>query len=70
MRIFKNNIFNKIVVILSIIMLLTSFLVSPCANAASTKIELEEDEFYYAGTTEGAYKVSESIFDWLWMLNN
>ena len=64
MALLKNNFFKRIIVILSVFMILTSFIVSPMANAA-VKTQMEEGEFYYSGTTEGSYIVTQDIFSWL-----
>ncbi len=61
----KNNIFNKILVVLSIVVTLTNFLMTPIVQAASIKTEMKEGEFYYAGTSEGAYRVSKGVIEWL-----
>lgn len=60
-----NNIFVKrIIVILSVIIMLTFFCLAPTVDAA-TKTKMEDGEFYYAGTTTGAYVVTEGVFAWL-----
>lgn len=56
------NIFKKIVLIIVLISLLISFCAVPSAYA---KLDLGDDEFYYAGTQKGQYTVSEGIFEWL-----
>jgi hypothetical protein len=51
-------------IILTIVMI--SILLTYCATPASyAKLELEEGEFYYSGTTEGTYVATEGIFAWL-----
>ena len=49
--------FKKIIVILSIIMILISFVASSTVSAASNKIKLSEGDFYYSGVAEGSYVV-------------
>ncbi len=56
---------KKIIIIIPIVVLLFSFMISPFAEAASSKTQLGENEFYYAGTTESSYVVSQSFWDWL-----
>lgn len=56
------NVFKKIVLIIVLISLLISFCAVPSAYA---KLDLGDDEFYYAGTQKGQYTVSEGIFEWL-----
>lgn len=63
MLLLKNNFFKRIIVSLSIAILLVFFCMSPVSNAS--KIKMEEGEYYYAGTTKGAYVVTEGIFSWL-----
>ena len=64
MRLVK-DLLKRTVMIIILISLLITFLATPASYA---KLELEEDEFYYAGTTEGSYAPSFNIFAWL--LNN
>ena len=59
------NLFKRTVLIIILISTLITFLATPASYA---QLELEDDEFYYAGTTEGAYVASFDIFSWL--LNN
>lgn len=56
------NVLKKIVLIIVLISLLISFCAVPSAYA---KLDLGDDEFYYAGTQKGQYTVSEGIFEWL-----
>lgn len=56
------NAFKKLIIALLVVILLIFFVMSPYADA---KLKLEEGEFYYSGTTEGAYVVSEGVFSWL-----
>lgn len=63
MLLLKNNFFKRIIVSLSIVILLVFFCMSPISNAS--KIKMEDGEFYYSGTTKGAYVVSEGVFSWL-----
>lgn len=64
MRLVK-DLLKRTVMIIILISLLITFLATPASYA---KLEIEEDEFYYAGTTEGSYAPSFNIFSWL--LNN
>ena len=49
-----------------LIIVMMSILVTYCATPASyAKLELEDGEFYYSGTTEGSYVATEGIFSWL-----
>lgn len=59
------NLFKRTVLIIILISTLITFLATPASYA---ELQLEDDEFYYAGTTEGAYVASFDIFSWL--LNN
>lgn len=61
MALFK-KVFEKIVLLIITISVLISFCVMPASYA---KLDLEEGEFYYAGTTKGTYTVSDGIFSWL-----
>lgn len=65
MVLIKHTFLKKIVVILTLFMILLSFVVSPGAEAAGAKTQMKEGEFYYAGTTEGAYVVVQNFWDWL-----
>lgn len=62
---FVKDLLKRTIMLIILISLLISFLATPSSYA---KLELEEDEFYYAGTTEGSYAPSFNIFSWL--LNN
>lgn len=53
---------EKIILIIITISILISFCATPSAYA---KLELQEGEFYYAGTQKGQYTVTEGIFSWL-----
>ncbi len=64
MRLVK-DLLKRTIMLIILISLLITFLATPASYA---KLELEEDEFYYAGTTEGSYAPSFNIFSWL--LNN
>ena len=59
------NLFKRTVLIIVLISILITFLVTPASYA---ELKLEEDEFYYAGTTEGSYVPRFNIFAWL--INN
>ncbi len=59
------NLFKRIVLIIVLISILITFLATPASHA---ELKLEEDEFYYAGTTEGSYVPRFNIFSWL--INN
>lgn len=54
---------EKIVLIIVTISILIMFFSTPSAYAA--KLDLEEGEFYYSGTTKGTYTVTQGIFAWL-----
>lgn len=56
------NLCKKIILIIVLISLLISFCAIPSAYA---KLDLEDGEFYYAGTQRGQYTVSDGIFEWL-----
>ena len=51
---------EKIILIIITISLLLTFCAMPSSYA---KLDLEEGEFYYAGTQKGQYTVSEGIFE-------
>lgn len=65
MKILNNNFVKRIITVLCLIMILTSFLLTPSVKAASAKTKMKDGEFYYSGTEKGAYVVTEGIFDWL-----
>lgn len=65
MGLMKHTFLKKIIVIVSIFMILTAFVASPVSKAANAKTQMDKDEFYYAGTTEGAYVITQSFWDWL-----
>lgn len=54
---------EKIILIIVTISILIMFFSTPSAYAA--KLDLEEGEFYYSGTTKGTYTVTQGIFAWL-----
>lgn len=56
------NLFKRTVLMIVLISVLITFLATPASYA---KLELEDGEFYYAGTTDGAYVPSFNIFAWL-----
>lgn len=56
------KVFEKIILIIVTISILIAFTVTPVANAG---LGLKEGEFYYSGTTQGTYVLSEGIFSWL-----
>ena len=56
------NIFKKVILMIVVISMLITFCAMPSSYA---KLDLEEGEFYYAGTQKGQYTVSEGIFEWL-----
>ena len=62
MRFLKSNFLKRIVVIITVIMILLSSM-SSCVYAS--KVKMGENDFYYAGTSKGQYKVSMSILAWL-----
>lgn len=53
---------EKIILIIVLLSLLITFCATPSAYA---KLDLEDGEFYYAGTQRGQYTVSDGIFEWL-----
>ena len=53
---------KRIILIIVTISLLVSFCAMPASYA---KLDLEDGEFYYAGTQKGQYTVSDGIFEWL-----
>lgn len=59
------NLFKRTVLIIVLISILITFLATPASYA---ELGLEDDEFYYAGTTEGSYVPTFNIFAWL--INN
>ena len=59
------NLLKRTILIIILISMLITFLATPASYA---KLDLEEGDFYYAGTTEGSYVPSFNIFSWL--LNN
>ena len=57
---------KKIIEKFIITIILFSIIVSFCATPASyAKLDIADDEFYYAGTQKGQYTVKEGIFSWL-----
>ena len=62
MRFLKSNFLKRIVVIIAIIMVVLSSIASP---VHASKVKMGENDFYYAGTSKGQYKVSMSILAWL-----
>lgn len=56
------DLFKRTIFTIIIISTLITFLTTPSSYA---KLELEEGEFYYAGSTEGSYVPSVNIFAWL-----
>lgn len=61
MRLLKET-FKRIVLIIVLISILITFLATPAAYA---KLDLEDGEFYYSGTTKGSYVPTTNIFSWL-----
>lgn len=61
MRLLKET-FKKIVLIIVLVSILITFLATPAAYA---KLDLEDGEFYYSGTTKGSYVPTTNIFSWL-----
>ena len=53
---------KRIILIIVTISLLISFCAIPASYA---KLDLEDNEFYYAGAQKGQYNVSQGIFEWL-----
>ena len=62
MAVFLRNNFMKIVLMIVTISIVLTFVVTPSAYA---KLDIEDGEFYYSGTTKGTYTVTEGIFSWL-----
>ena len=56
---------KRIVLTIIIISILITFFATPAAYA---KLDLQDGDYYYSGTTEGTYVPSGSIFGWL--INN
>lgn len=54
---------KKLILMIVLISILMMFLATPASNA---KLDLEDGEFYYSGSTEGSYKPQGSnIFGWI-----
>ena len=54
---------KKLILIIVLTSILIMFLATPASNA---KLDLEDGEFYYSGSTEGSYKPQGSnIFGWI-----
>jgi hypothetical protein len=53
---------EKIILIIITISLLITFIATPSSYA---KLDLQDGEFYYSGTTKGSYTVKDGIFSWL-----
>ena len=62
MTILAKNILKKIVLIIVTISILLTFFITPSSYA---KLDIEDGEFYYSGTTKGTYTVTEGVFSWL-----
>lgn len=60
--VYVKNMFKRIIFLIILISFLISFISIPQSYA---KLELEGDEFYYTGVTEGEYVTKPSIFGWL-----
>ena len=58
----KSNFLKRIVVMITIIMIVLASISSP---VHASKVKMGENDFYYAGTSKGQYKVSMSILAWL-----
>lgn len=56
------NLFKRTVLMIVLISVLITFLATPASYA---KLELEDGDFYYAGTTDGAYVPTYNVFAWL-----
>ena len=56
------NAVEKIVLLIVLFSTIISFCVIPASYA---KLDIADDEFYYAGTQKGQYTVKEGIFSWL-----
>ena len=53
---------KRIILICVTISILITFIATPSSYA---KLDLEDGDFYYSGTTEGAYSPSKDIFKWI-----
>ncbi len=58
----KSNFLKRIVVIITVIMVLLS---SMSTAVYASKVKMGDNDFYYAGTSKGQYKVSMSILAWM-----
>ena len=56
------NTLKKLILLISIILVLFSFCITPFSYA---KLEMKSNEFYYSGTQKGQYVAKENIFKWL-----
>ena len=58
------NIFEKVMIIITVFMVLMSSIAPTTSNAATSKTKIESG-FYYSGTAEGTYVVTDGFGDWL-----
>lgn len=61
MQLIKNTL-KRAVLIIILISVLMMFFATPASYA---KLDLQEGDFYYSGTTKGTYTPSSNIFSWL-----
>ena len=57
--------FKKIVILMSIFVILASFIMPKYIYAASSKVKLKENEFYFSGTTGSSYMISNFGASWI-----
>lgn len=55
-------VFERTILIIVLISILMMFIATPASYA---KLDLEEGDFYYSGTTHGTYSPKQNIFAWL-----
>ena len=63
MGLVNNKIINRIVAILVLSITLTLFMFTPVVNAS--RLTIGDNDFYYAGVTEGTYVKAQSFWEWL-----
>ena len=61
MRLLKDT-FKRIILMIVLISIVITFLATPAAYA---KLDLQDGDFYYSGTTKGTYVPADNIFSWL-----
>ena len=65
MKIKNMDVFKKILLIMSIFVILASFVLPKYIYAASSKSKLKDGEFYYSGTTGSSYGITKSFSEWI-----